>query len=74
MEPFIFGGLFIQISFIDAPEKIFQTSVYSFVDEEKQELTGKYEMRGFKMLDVESGLTKEIAERLLKAHPEYKLY
>lgn len=74
VEPFIYGGLFIQISFIDAPEKIFQTSVYSFVDKEKQELTGKYEMRGFKMLDVESGLTKEIAERLLKEHPEYKLY
>ena len=37
VEPFIGGGLFIQIMFIDHPNDVYSAWVYSFVDEEKKE-------------------------------------
>ena len=47
VEPFIGGGLFIQIMFIDHPNDVYSAWVYSFVDEEREKITG-YECRMFK--------------------------
>ncbi|MBQ8272651.1 MAG: hypothetical protein IJZ09_06575 [Tidjanibacter sp.] len=72
-QPFLGGGLWVSISFLDAPEKIFQVWVYGFVDEEKEEVLG-YEVRTFRMLEEQSGFTKEDYLNLVTNHPEIKLW
>lgn len=61
------------ISFLDAPEKIFQVWVYGFVDEEKEEVWG-YECRSFRLIDEPSGFSKEDYLKLVANHPEIKLW
>lgn len=72
-QPFLGGGLWVSISFLDAPEKIFQVWVYGFVDEEKEEVWG-YEVRTFRLLEEPSGFTKEDYLNLVTNHPEIKLW
>ena len=73
-EPFIMGGMFISIVFLDMPNKIFDTRVYSEVDEELEKIT-KYEVRGIHVRqDEESGWTKEEILAIIKEHPEHKLW
>lgn len=74
VEPYMLGGLFITIIFIDAPDKLFDASVYSYVEEESEEITG-YEVRGLRIReDEESGLSKNEILAIIKEHPENKLW
>lgn len=73
VEPFMFGGLLIQIIFIDNPENIFTAWVYSFVDEETRTISD-YEVRMFALDETKFDMTKEQILELLKEHPEYKLW
>ena len=74
VEPYILGGLFITIIFIDAPDKLFDARVYSYVEEESEEITG-YEVRGLRIReDEESGLSKNEILAIIKEHPENKLW
>lgn len=72
-QPFLGGGLWICISFLDAPEKMFQCWVYGFVDEDKEEVCG-YEVRSVRLLEEPSGFTKEDYLDLVANHPEIKLW
>ena len=45
IEPYMLGGAFIRIIFLDLPSRIFESWVYSGVNEEKEEVAG-YEVRG----------------------------
>lgn len=72
-EPFLLGGLFIRFIFLDSPNDIFSVWVYSDVDEVKKTVTG-YSVRGIRLEDKESGFTKEEILRLVKEHPENKLW
>ncbi len=72
-QPFLGGGLWVSISFLDAPEKIFQVWVYGFIDEEKEEVWG-YEVRTFRLFEEPSGFTKEDYLNLVTNHPEIKLW
>lgn len=73
IDPYIFGGVFIQFIFIEKPNKIFTTWVYSDVDEQKETISN-YECRGLKLEDYESDFTKEELLQITKEHPEIKLW
>ena len=72
-EPSLIGGLFIQYIFIDHPDDVFESWVYSTVDEEK-EVVLDYEVRSVMLGDEKSGYTKQEILDLVKEHPELKLW
>ena len=73
IEPYIMGGAFIQVCFIDCPNKIFASWVYSEVDEEKEIVLG-YSCRGLSLQTEDSGFTKERILEIMKEHPEIKAW
>ena len=70
-KQFIAGGLFIDLLFIDAPNKIFRTNVYSYVDVVSETVTG-YSVRDFMVDESELEMTKEEILKIVKEHPEIK--
>lgn len=72
-EPCYFGGLFLQITFIDYPDDVFSSWIYSGVDE-KQEKVLDYEVRSFSLNEEKSGFTKDEILEIMKEHPELKLW
>ena len=42
IEPALIGGTYILFSFLDAADKVFSTTVYSFVDEEEEKINLGY--------------------------------
>ena len=74
VEPYINGGLFITLGFLDKPEIVFQTVVYSYVNEDTGKITD-YRLRGgFRELEKTSDITKEDILQIIKEHPENKLW
>lgn len=73
IEPFLGGGVFIRYCFVDRPNEVFSTWVYSFVDEENDTVVG-YECRGIEKEDFETGLTKEDIENLLEEDENHRLW
>ena len=67
------GGLYILIVFVDKPENIFRSWVYSFVDEGSETITG-YEVRLFNLEKEKSTLTKEQLLEAVDKYPELKLW
>lgn len=71
--PFLGGGMFILFTFLDVPNVIFNTWIYSDVDEETETVVDYYIRR----VDIESddsGITKEDILSIIKEHPENKLW
>lgn len=73
VEPCYYGGLFLQITFIDYPDDVFSSWVYSSVDEETKTVLD-YEVRSFTLNEKKSGFTKEEILKAVKEHPELKLW
>lgn len=73
ISPYIGGGAFIQIVFLDSPDDIFSCWVYSTVDEEKEAVVG-YSVHSIRLTDDKSGLTKEDIQEIVKEHPENKVW
>ena len=73
IEPYLLGGAFVYLMFVDNPSKVFTTWVYSDVDEKTETVLG-YECRGLKLEDYESEFTKEEILQISKEHPEMKLW
>lgn len=73
VEPFILGGLFAHIIFIDNPKQVFEAHIYSKVNESDGTIVS-YEVRGIRPSDIESHFTKDQIMELLEKHPEIKLY
>jgi len=73
VEPFILGGLFVQIVFIDKPEKVFTAWVYSEVDEDAEKVVG-YSVRGIRLDERKNDLSREQIFQEMKEHPELKLW
>lgn len=67
------GGMAVDIIFLDMPNKIFRTWVYSHVDLHSKNIN-KYEVREFSLIDDESTYTKEDILTIIKEHPEHKLW
>lgn len=73
-EPFISGGMFVTIIFLEAPNKIFDAAIYSTVNKNTKTVID-YRVIGIRALkDVESGLTKNDILTIIKEHPENKLW
>lgn len=72
-NPFIMGGLFVYFTFIDAPDKVFSVCIYSDVNEDSGTVTG-YEIFNVSLQDEDSGFTKDEILKLVKEHPEHKLW
>ena len=72
--PYISGGMFVSIVFLEAPNKIFDVGIYSDVDEDTETLVD-YHVRGVILREnEESGLTKNDILTIIKEHPENKLW
>ena len=72
-EPFIMGGLFLHIIFLDSPSDIFLAWVYSSVDEETETVLD-YEVRRITHDETKNTLSREEILKLMEEHPEYKLW
>lgn len=72
-EPFLGGGMFLQIIFIDNPDNIFWAQVYSDVDIEEEKVTG-YHVNGIMLGEKDSGITKEEMLQMAAEHPELRLW
>lgn len=71
--PHILGGMGVDIVFLDMPNKIFHAWIYSDVNINSKNIYG-YTVRVFRLIDVESPLTKENILDIIKEHPENKLW
>ena len=73
IEAFLLGGVYMNITFIDDPEKVFIAWVYSEVDTDTEEV-GPYECRDFRFEDGLIGCTKEELRKIMAEHPEMKIW
>ena len=73
-EPCIFGGMFVSIIFLEAPNKIFDVVIYSNVDEEN-EVVESYELRSIMIEEDENTeMSKEEILHIVKMDPDIKLW
>ena len=72
-EEYIGGGMFIVLGFLNKPATLYETVVYSDVDEEKETVTG-YSLGGFRKSEETLEVTKKEILEISKEHPEYKLW
>lgn len=73
VEPFLLGGLFIQFVFVDNPEDIFSSWVYSDVNEDTKAVTG-YSVHAVKMEDMKSGFSKKDILKIVNENENMKLW
>lgn len=74
VEPYLAGGLLINFIFVDWPEKILTSSVYSFVDEDMKTVTGYTVLSVMIDEETKTELTKEEILNIVAEHPELKLW
>ena len=66
INPYLLGGAFIQITFLDMPNRVFSCWIYSHVDEKKR-VVESYE---FRSIDIEKEITDMTKEGILQAIEE----
>ena len=70
---FLGGGAFIDIIFLDLPDRVFSSWVYSYVDEETNVITG-YEVRSLTINEELIENTREEILNVVKENPKFKLW
>ena len=73
IEPFMLGGVFMYIMFVDDPEKVFTVCVYSEVNSETEKVLN-YEVRSITYQSEVPGMPKELLQQIMKEHPEQKVW
>ena len=73
IRPDLFGGVFIRITFLDMPDRIFGSWVYSSVDKEKG-VVESYEVHSISIEEKRTNMTKEEILQLVNEVPELKLW
>ena len=73
IEPYILGGAFIQITFLDMPNRVFSSWIYSDVDE-KEGTVESYEFRSIRIEEEPTDMTKEEILRAVKEMDGLKLW
>lgn len=71
--PFLGGGLYLQVVFIDNPKYLFTTWIYSDVDVEKRKVWS-YHLQDIHLEEERMDFTKEQILEDLKTRPELKLW
>ena len=72
ISPFTWGGVLIEISFYDYPDKVFVAMVYSHVDDNR--VVSNYECRSLTYEDIDLNITQEEIRQFLKDCPEQKMW
>ena len=65
--------MFIVLGFLNKPATLYETVVYSDVDEERETVTG-YSLGGFRKSEETLEITKKEILEISKEHPENKLW
>ncbi len=73
IEPYLLGGAFIRITFIDMPDRVFSSWIYSHVDEKKG-IIESYEIRSIDLEEEKTDLTKEDILQAVKEMEGLKLW
>lgn len=73
IRPDLLGGVFIRITFLDMPDRIFGSWIYSSVDEEKG-VVESYELHSISIEEGRTHMTKEEILQIVKEVPELKLW
>ena len=73
VEPYLLGGLFITLGFLNNPEILYETVVYSDVDRDTETVTG-YSLRGFHKSKTSTTFTTKQLLEILKDNPLNKLW
>lgn len=73
INSYLLGGAFIRITFLDMPDRVFSSWVYSNVDE-KKEIVENYEFRSISIEEETTGMTKEDILQAMKEMEGLKLW
>ena len=73
IEPYLLGGAFIRITFLDMPDRVFSAWIYSNVDE-KKEVVESYEFRSIAIEEDRTDFTKEDILQAIKEMDGLKLW
>ena len=74
IEPFMGGGAWIHIAFVDDTSFLLRFWVYSFVNENNPIAIEGYDVRGADLIDEPLGLTTEEVKDILKKNPHNQLW
>ncbi|MBR5849509.1 MAG: hypothetical protein IKZ12_00400 [Alistipes sp.] len=72
ISPYLFGGVWILIGFVENPKLVFEAWVYSEVNNANQVVS--YEVRSVALSETITDFTKEQLLQSIQAHPELKLW
>lgn len=73
INPYLLGGILIRITFLDMPDRVFSSWIYSNVDE-KKEIVESYEFRSISIEEETTGMTKEDILQAVKEMDGLKLW
>lgn len=73
INPYLLGGVLIRITFLDMPDRVFSSWIYSNVDGQK-EIVESYEFRSISIEEERTGMTKEDILQAVKEMGELKLW
>lgn len=73
INPYLLGGVLIRITFLDMPDRVFSSWIYSNVDEQK-EIVESYEFRSISIEEETTGMTKEDILQAVKEMDGLKLW
>lgn len=73
INPYLLGGAFIRITFLDMPNRIFSSWIYSEVNEDK-EIVESYEFRSISIEEETTDMTKEDILQAIKEMDGLKLW
>lgn len=73
ITPYILGGAYIRITFLDMPNRVFSSWIYSNVDENK-EIVESYEFRSISIEEETTDMTKEDIQQAIKEMDGLKLW
>ena len=73
INPYLLGGALIRITFLDMPDRVFSSWIYSNVDE-KKEIVESYEFRSISIEEETTDMTKEDILQAIKEIEGLKLW
>ena len=73
ITPYILGGAYIRITFLDMPNRVFSSWIYSEVNEDK-EIVENYEFRSISIDEETTDMTKEDILQAIKEMDGLKLW
>lgn len=73
INPFILGGAYIRITFLDMPDRVFSSWIYSEVNKDK-EIVGNYELRFISIDEETTDMTKWDILQAIKEMDGIKLW